>query len=161
MSPEQAEGRAADRRTDILSLSIELYEMVAGRLPFEAHSEQAVIHKILHEESEPLTALRAGLPVQLDRIVSKALAKDSADRYQRVEDMLVDLRALRKRLESGELAAARPAGMRRRIVWAALLLVVAAAAGWLWFRNSRSRWAREVALPEIARLAGVYCHKLA
>jgi TolB-like protein len=94
MAPEQARGEKVDRRADIWALGVVLYEMLAGRLPFRGDSEAAVVHSILHEEPEPVTALRAGLPPQLDSVLAKTLAKNPDDRYHHVDDLLVDLRHL-------------------------------------------------------------------
>ncbi len=110
MSPEQARGQATDRRTDIWSLSVVLYEMVAGRLPFLGDSEQAMSYSILHAEPEPLTALRAGIPIDLDRILAKTLAKDPMARYAHVDDLIVDLTAVRRRLRGASLVRALVGG---------------------------------------------------
>ncbi len=96
MSPEQLRGEAVDQRTDIWALGIVLYEMLAGRRPFQGEFEDAVAYQITNLQPEPLTAIRTGVPMELERIVEKALRKEAQERYQRAEDLLVDLRSLRK-----------------------------------------------------------------
>jgi TolB-like protein/tRNA A-37 threonylcarbamoyl transferase component Bud32/Tfp pilus assembly protein PilF len=95
MSPEQSSGKEVDRRTDIWSLGVVLYEMIAGQRPFVGDYEAAVVHSILNDAPEPVTARRSNVPMELERILGKALAKNPSERYPHVEDMLVDLRALR------------------------------------------------------------------
>ena len=159
MSPEQAMGEPTDRRSDIWGLGGVLYEMVAGKPPFRGEVDQAVIYSIVNEEPEPLTAVRTGVPKELERIVDKCLAKDAAERYQHAEDLLVDLQRLRQELETGApKPAARPTPARRFspavIAAAGAVLLVAVGLTWWLAGSSETAAPPQYKLTQITRDTG-------
>jgi len=99
MSPEQARGQDVDARSDIFSLGLVLYEMLAGRAPFTGVNALDVIGAILNQEPAPLRQLVTDTPAELQRIVTKALRKDREQRYQHIKDLLIDLKDLKQELE--------------------------------------------------------------
>lgn len=143
MSPEQAEGRPLDRRTDIFSLGVVFYEMITGRRPFEGKSAIDILHSIINSEPPPPRDLNANLPIEVEDLVAKSLAKDLTERYQHAGDFELDLRRFKRGLESGSLPSVRslpqnPAGSDRvSPAWwlAAGLVLVSVIFGWAYFRR--------------------------
>jgi eukaryotic-like serine/threonine-protein kinase len=157
MSPEQARGQQVDFRTDIWSAGVVLYEMVAGRSPFAGSSSSDALAAILDREPAPLARFEPDVPAELQRIVTKALRKDRAHRYQTSQDLLLDLQALQDDVHAQARAGSSPSALKGvteqsamasqppaarskpAIVIAALavvLLMGAAAAVWWWTRGT-------------------------
>ena len=170
MSPEQARGSRVDRRSDIFALGVMLYEMVTGRPAFQGQSNLDTMQAVLTQPVPPLPAV-AGASTEatadLQRIIAKATAKDPEDRFQGMKDLIVDLRAARRRLESAQTAAvvtppsgqpAIPAAARGNrypiLVGAVLSFAVAGMAVVLWWggRGSSDTTVNPTGKPAIAVL---------
>jgi serine/threonine protein kinase/Flp pilus assembly protein TadD len=114
MSPEQAEGKGVDERSDIFSLGVTLYELTTATRPFTGDSNLSVLSSILRDTPRPLTDVNPSLPAGLQRIVNRCLAKDRHRRYQAADDLRRDLDDLEQSLRSGELGVA-PVAQRARV----------------------------------------------
>ena len=141
MSPEQASGEPVDHRTDIWSLGVVLYELATGQKPFTGESRQAIINRILSGQPATATTIDAGLPSELDTILSKALEKDRELRYQTASDFRADLRRLLRQIDSSPSASGShvtKSFVRPRWLWPAvtcLLILTTAVFAWsVWLR---------------------------
>jgi serine/threonine protein kinase len=142
MSPEQAEGKKVDARSDIFSFGSVLYEMVSGKRAFEADSKASTLGAIIHKEPEPLSGR---IPHDLDKVITRCLRKDTTRRFQLMQDVRVELEELKEESDSGalETAGAPGASFRSKLWWASVLtgmtiiVAVLGIAGWFWLSRSR------------------------
>ncbi len=149
MSPEQAEGKRVDARSDIFSFGAVLYEMAAGARAFHGGSKLSTLSAILRENPKPPSEWAAGVPRDLDKIVARCLRKDPARRYQTMTDLKLALEDLKEDSESGiaeqPVVAAKPKS-RLPLVAAAITVVLAGVGGW-YFLRSPSKPMRPRAIP--------------
>lgn len=162
MSPEQAQGRAADSRSDIFSLGCVLYEVAAGKRAFRGDSSVDTLHKIIHNDPEPIRTIRADVPQDLVRILRKMLAKDPDERYQSAKDVAIDLRDLLRELDtnpSGPAATAPSAAIPPRRGWLPAVLgglvLVAVVIALVVFRARRTPPATPAAAASAMRITRV------
>jgi Tol biopolymer transport system component len=139
MSPEQAEGRKLDTRSDIFSFGSMLYEMVTGRRPFLAESQPSIVAKILNEDPPTPRSLAASVSPELERTILRCLRKDPARRYQTMADLKVALEDLVRESPGDVRAPASPGPRRSVLLWAAVIVVPLLLIGaWFAARAGRS-----------------------
>ncbi|HYL37947.1 MAG TPA: protein kinase [Bryobacteraceae bacterium] len=177
MSPEQAEGKRVDARSDIFSFGAVLYEMITGRRAFKGDSDISTLSAVLRDEATPISALAPDVPHELEDIVTGCLRKDPNLRWQSMKEVEMGLSGIKRRLDAGALhprsvspvsAAAAPAkvpapvprvagGSRKMVLVGGAgvlaLALVAAGAGWWWTKHRAPRPApvAQVAAPAAAQ----------
>ena len=143
LSPEQAQGKDTDARTDICSFGTVLYEMITGLRAFRGDSVASTLSAILRDQPKPAAEIVQGVPRQLDKIVARCMHKDPNRRYQHAGDLKIDLQQVKEELAPGdsevmeERRAAPTIGRWRWLAAAAVLIVVSFTVGW-WLRGPQT-----------------------
>src|SRR5215471_17515962 len=137
MSPEQAEGKKVDARSDIFSFGSVLYEMVTGGQAFRGDTKPLTLAAILKDNPRPPSQLVDGLPREVERLIFRCLRKEVNQRFQHMDDVKIVLEELKEESNSGVLGAAAVARLKprfRRLTWAltiAAALVIATVGMWM------------------------------
>jgi serine/threonine protein kinase/formylglycine-generating enzyme required for sulfatase activity/dienelactone hydrolase len=159
MSPEQARGETVDHRSDIWALGVVLYEILSGQLPFGGDNEASILYSIEHREPLPIRKFNAELPIELERIIQRALQKNQESRYSSSAEMLKDLTAYLTSLRAPEVGITDFKSFLRHIQKprfalpaVLVILLLCSIAVWFFTRSAKMGWARKEALPEIRRL---------
>jgi len=159
MSPEQAQGEDLDKRTDLWSFGVVLYELLTGQLPFRGDRESIILHSIVKAEPKSLRQIKADIPIELEKIIDRALKKKREDRYASAEEMASDLRKYLETRRAEEAGFFNLRSLLKRLrnplvaVPAALILIAIAFLAFRFFnRQAKIRWVREKAIPEMSRL---------
>ncbi|MCU1305791.1 MAG: serine/threonine protein kinase [Acidobacteriaceae bacterium] len=159
MSPEQAEGKIIDARSDVFSFGSVFYEMLSGSKAFEGKSSAALLAAVMRDDPKPLNELKRDVPPEVRHIVSRCLKKDPAARYASGAELAHDIRNCRDLLFPDSGAVLSPARIvreakRPRVLVPLLLLVIILVSGVIWLvkHNRDVHWAREIAVPEVSQL---------
>jgi serine/threonine protein kinase len=141
MSPEQIRGLKVDHRTDIWSLGVVLYEMFAGKCPFQGKFDQAIMYKIINEDPEFITKMCSGVPLQVEKIINKALSKDPNNRFNSMDEMEEALQLTLNDYKNGEITSSfihklgrKQLKILKRLSF--ILLSLVAIIAYLWFNSN-------------------------
>jgi eukaryotic-like serine/threonine-protein kinase len=160
MSPEQVRGKDLDARTDLFSFGAVLYEMATGALPFRGDTSGVIFKAILDGTPTSAVRLNPDLPVELERIINRALDKDRDLRYQHASDMRVELQRLKRQTESTKIVATQASPdktLKRHKLWVVLvtcIAVIGLAAGAWYLRSSRSAQIDSIAVLPFTNAGG-------
>ena len=157
MSPEQAEGKKVDARSDIFSLGSVMYEMVTGQKAFRGMSRMSTLSAILHEQPKPVSTVAQIVPSDLEHMLTKALEKDKDLRYQSAQELLADLRRLKRDLSSDATAKSKRSlssdppsrprtGATTLLAWATILTAIAIGLYWTYFGSSSVQAVKSIAV---------------
>lgn len=149
MSPEQAQGKPADHRSDIFALGCILYEALTSKRAFAANSTIDTLHKIIHDDPTPVRSIHPELPPEMQRIVRKCLAKDPDERYQSAKDLAIDLRAAVREMGSAPeiaVAAAPKRNLPALLIGGLVLAAIAASIAWYAAKRQRVAVAPTIAV---------------
>jgi len=159
MSPEQAQGEDLDQRTDLWSFGVVLYEMLTGQLPFRGDRESIILNAIVKAEPKPMRQLKPDIPIELQKIIERALRKNREERYSSAAEMALDLKKYQESIKAEAAGFFNISSLIRRLrnplvaIPAALALIAIGAVAFRFFnRQAKIRWANDIALPEIERL---------
>src|SRR4029077_3548905 len=160
MSPEQVRGKELDTRTDLFSFGTVLYEMATGALPFRGETSGVIFKAILDGTPTSAVRLNPDLPVELERIINRALDKDRNLRYQHASDMRAELQRLKRQTESTKIVATQASPdktLKRHKLWVVLatcIAVIGLAAGGAWYLRSSKTQIDSIAVLPFNNVSG-------
>ncbi len=161
MSPEQAEGKKVDARSDIFSFGAVLYEMITGRRAFQGSSQASIMAAVLKSEPKPASELAEVLPKELDRILTRCLRKDLDRRSQSMAEIRLELEEIQEESETGVERSVPGKRVSRRgwtPVAAAAALVLIAAGAWWWKSRSAGERPTQLSLRQLTADSGLTTH---